>query len=1620
MKRRIVLILIIVGVLGTGVVVAWWWTHRNTGEKLLTRAELALRAENYERALELGRSYEQDSPDDWRGPFVQARAHISLGQYDEARDALAKAAEIAPDEVTIPMARADTFAHPARRSLTSAQADLPPDVLRHAIGQFSQARDVLAGISAPDGTAAPDVAEALGLVEAELGSAQDALSRRLKKDADIAQTAGATDQANAKSKESADARKAAERHFAEAAKVLLVVVQQDAKASADTEAKPHERAANVLVRLCMDTGDRKTLAAAHEAVLSLKSPPPLAAAMLVTSDLASSDVEARSPAERQALLAACKKLDDILERHPKHPNTSEIKLTRAQLALRLGDYETVETICNGVLETDARNARARLMLAAALINRGGAARAERDLFALKTQFPHVAQAHFAYAGAAMKSGKIELAKEALRKTTELEPNHAGARLLLADILLSGGFSEEAFSEAEVLFHAHQDMPEAVAKFTQTAGKTGNRRAVDDVRDALIAAEAALQLPEAPPQASDDLKRFCETLQKFAKAAKAIWPAGEVNQVMDEADKAFEGALKVITSGQPDTARTELTEGLVTRLRPYAEMIFARPVAKWLAVGDGYVELGVWAARRGEQDPTKQAAAAAKASWQQAIRMKPDTLVERLPAAQAMLRLGQAPEAEKALKGIVNDYKDAPDAHFQLGRFYAGVGRASQAIEAYKVAVTWAPRDARYRFALAGALFDVGLLEEASLEVKAVLEMDPSLEPARQLATRIALLRGEPVEEAVGGKQEGLSLAATYLNHGKPDQCVEICQAALKENEDDLQARWLLGQAYWVLDQVDKCVEQWKKVLTASPDEAAIYRELARVLSRDKTPQEVEKELLAVAGARSELVDCALGWLFRQQGKHEAAAEAYGRAAGRADALPDTRNFARLDRANCLAMAGHVDRAIVELDQMPQQDPWRDQVLIRKTAILAAAGRSDEAVPILLLLQNKAVQAKNIQYLIRVGNTYIQIRQPEKALAVADELDRLSPKEPQSCLLRATALNALGRRSEAVESCRAAVAREPVSVRLRLILAAALDAEGKLDEALEALAELEARGEAAETQALYQQGLLFARWGLHKQAVERLGALAGKGDVVGPELRLALGQALARLGQADKAREELEKISRYAPHYVMAQQVLAGLATADDEKLAILRQVEADRPGRSTIVHQRMTILKQAGRIDDAVKEYQSFADRLPEADAPPDVLTVFAVHIMLGKGDYQGAAALSEQAAKKTLKPLWNRLALLLLMDDQPGKAEGLLPEVEDAQLLDTLLGVCLAARSGAPAEKWADRLAAIEQRLTHAEPPRTMPPAYKVLATVATKGTMRDDQMAEFTGKDLLGFAAMRELIASAKSDPDIRAEAATLLKSTLARDLGLTDVARAWALQALKARPTSQWAAVLAASRLTEPAALREVLGILKPGDCMIARMIQASALEAEGEHEKAAQIYRLVAEAEKGNLQSVMHQAVAIERAGQPEKALPLYRQVWEKDQDPTAANNAAYIVSELYPKDAAKLAEAATWADAAVKAAPRTAAYRDTLGWIAYLQGRNDEARTELRRAVKGLPDSPEVHYHLGMVEGKAGSKPLARWHLEAAVSLGENLTSKGQDVPDATGDAVRLAREALGKLGGAQE
>jgi len=136
---------------------------------------------------------------------------------------------------------------------------------------------------------------------------------------------------------------------------------------------------------------------------------------------------------------------------------------------------------------------------------------------------------------------------------------------------------------------------------------------------------------------------------------------------------------------------------------------------------------------------------------------------------------------------------------------------------------------------------------------------------------------------------------------------------------------------------------------------------------------------------------------------------------------------------------------------------------------------------------------------------------------------------------------------------------------------------------------------------------------------------------------------------------------------------------------------------------------------------------------------------------------------------------------------------------------------------------------------------------------------------------------------------------------------------------------------------------------------------------------------------------------EMIGNHNKAIQHYRQVVASNpEDPQATNNLAYLLSE----QANQVDEALKFAQKAVELAPTRPAYCDTLGWVLYRKGLYSSAIPYLERASA---DSESIvwKYHLAMAYAKAGDVNRGRTLLNAALKANPN-------VPEA-----RIARDVIG-------
>ena len=156
------------------------------------------------------------------------------------------------------------------------------------------------------------------------------------------------------------------------------------------------------------------------------------------------------------------------------------------------------------------------------------------------------------------------------------------------------------------------------------------------------------------------------------------------------------------------------------------------------------------------------------------------------------------------------------------------------------------------------------------------------------------------------------------------------------------------------------------------------------------------------------------------------------------------------------MIGHVtepDEALAEADQALALDSDSSEVLGFAGCALSDIGHATRGIELL----EKAIERNpsNAQAWVALGAAQLTNRQPERAIECLEHGLRISPRDNLLAVwgsIYAVALGFVGRLDDAIEQARIASRRDDKLHNPRVVLAALLVTENRLDEAASALAE----------------------------------------------------------------------------------------------------------------------------------------------------------------------------------------------------------------------------------------------------------------------------------------------------------------------------------------------------------------------------------------------------------------------------------------------------------------------------------------------------------------------------------------------------------------------------------------
>jgi tetratricopeptide (TPR) repeat protein len=459
-----------------------------------------------------------------------------------------------------------------------------------------------------------------------------------------------------------------------------------------------------------------------------------------------------------------------------------------------------------------------------------------------------------------------------------------------------------------------------------------------------------------------------------------------------------------------------------------------------------------------------------------------------PAMAQEVRAARAPAAKGAAPG------EPPTAYFEFlrGRYFEGLGRLPEALDAYERAAAADPASAQIRAEIAGLYARQNKSDEAVREATRALELDPNCTEAHWVlgtiyATTVDARReaaepsgGESASAPGTGKTPGagsaekpgvdaairhlelarpgrrfdnglhLTLGRLYLTQRKWDKAIDVLGYLVGREPDAIEAGYLLAQAYDGAGQRTQAIAGLEQVLAIEPRFLRALLDLADLYVRDRQWNKAAESYERAASENPANIDLQL--------RRAVALVNGGRAAAARDVLREVEK-AKPGEARVLLLRVDVERSLHDYDEaertarrlieLQPTQVFGPQALAR---VYADRRQFREVVATLEPLVSKSPASgeparATLPMRLALANAYQELREFDKAIATIEAGRRDGQDEAALDASLAQTYTAADQPAKAAEVASAARARHPDDLRFLSLEANARLLAGERDRAI---------------------------------------------------------------------------------------------------------------------------------------------------------------------------------------------------------------------------------------------------------------------------------------------------------------------------------------------------------------------------------------------------------------------------------------------------------------------------------------------------------------------------------------------------------------------------------------------
>ncbi len=663
----------------------------------------------------------------------------------------------------------------------------------------------------------------------------------------------------------------------------------------------------------------------------------------------------QSPGEDEALIVlgnsilSREQADDTEEqlRQIKLPDTANLHLTLANIAMRKGDLSTAENELQRALTADPKSAIAHMAMGNFLLSRKEIDRAGQEFKTAAELAPARSLLRMRYAEFQITRGAPNDARATLKEVTRQAPDYLPAWVLFARLAFSEKQYDESLSLLEnVISRDPQNIDARTLEAQTLLAKGETKRAVQvmETLDKTYPNAPAIEyyLALAYLQDNNSSQAIAELKKAVAhnpNYVEAILVLAKLNLQNNNPQDVISAMIELLRKQPSSTAAQGL---LVEAYRSVGRLdeaiaVLRQEISTMPQKAQGYYLLGVVLRQQGKTDEARQA-------FETTLQLAPDNL---LPIDQLVGLDIDNNDFKSAMQRVQSAFQKTPNA-------------ASLYIIESKVYIAQQEWD------------------QAEAALLKALTLDPNSSPAYDL------------------------LISTYLKANKLPQALDQVQTALAKRPDNPQLLITLGQIYEKQEDPLKARDAYEKLLIKNPEFVPALNNLAYLYAEKLNDVDKAYKLARKASdlrADPSIAD-TLGWVLYKKGEYQQAQTLFQDSAGK---LPQNSNVQfHLGMASYMMAQADTARAAFQQALKCSANFEGKEEAQRRLSLLGAQGLatlSSEQLESMLKQQPNDPLAR-----LRLAESYEKEKAFAKAAAEYESALKINPKL-LSPLIKLAQLNA---------------------------------------------------------------------------------------------------------------------------------------------------------------------------------------------------------------------------------------------------------------------------------------------------------------------------------------------------------------------------------------------------------------------------------------------------------------------------------------------------------------------------------------------------------------------------------------------------------------------------------------